>query len=208
MSGPEETRARLLEAAVIEFAESGFENATVRGICARAEVNLNAVKYHFEDKQGLYVAAVTHAHVVTKHAPPESTPDAPPAELLREFIGGMLQMVLSTETDSASHQLLVMRELIDPTSATEEVVRSFIKPRFTHLDAILSQLLPTQTPTIDRHLLALSVVGQCFHYKIGRQIDQMIIAPSEYRRFTQQRLTDHIFQVTMAAVEAKCRETC
>ncbi len=207
MSGPAETPDRLLEAAVVEFAEYGFAHATVREICARAEVNLNAVKYHFVDKQGLYVAAVKHAYVVTKHEPPKSAPQGPPADLLREFIAGMLKMVLSEESESVSHQLLVMRELVNPTRATEEVVRSFIKPRFSQLDTILAQLLPAKTPIIDRHLLALSVVGQILHYKIGRQIDQMIIAPSEYRRFTHQRLTEHVFQVTMAAVGVKCGET-
>jgi len=203
MSGPEETRKRLLEAAVVEFAEYGFSHATVRDICARAEVNLNAVKYHFTDKEGLYVAAVKHAYVVTKHEPPTSPPQGTPTELLREFIAELLKIALSAEGESVSHQLLVMREIINPTQATEEVVRSFIEPRFSHLDAVLTQLLPAETSTIDRHLLALSVVGQCLHYKIGRHIDQLIIAPSEYRRFTHRRLTDHIYQVTLAVVDAK-----
>ncbi len=72
MSATDDTPGKLLEAAVIEFAEHGFDHATIRAICARADVNLNAVKYHYTDKQGLYVAAVRHAHTVAGHVePPE-----------------------------------------------------------------------------------------------------------------------------------------
>jgi AcrR family transcriptional regulator len=202
----DETRGRLLEAAIVEFAEHGFDGATLRDICARAEVNLNAVKYHFRDKQGLYVAAVQQAHAAAKQMEPEPVmPAEGAAGRLRAFIAGLLRMALAAEHESYAHQLLMMREMINPTQATEEIVRSFIKPRFAQLDAILSELLPPGTPTIERRLLALSVVGQCLHYKIGRRIDQLIIAPSEYRRFTLPRLTEHVTGVILAAIEAQWR---
>ena len=202
MSAGDTTRERLLEAAIVEFAEHGFDHATVRDICARAGANLNGVNYHFQDKQGLYVAAVRHAHAATKPSDRPLPPtDATPAERLESFITELLTMAMSAESESA--QLLVMREMINPTQATEEIVRSFIKPRFAQLDAILSEMLPPETPNIDRHLLALSVVGQCFHYKIGRHIDRMLIAPSEYRRFTLPRLATHILEVIEASIQAK-----
>ena len=116
-------------------------------------------------------------------------------------------MALSAERDSIAHQLLMMREMVNPTEATNEIVQSFIKPRFTQLNAILAQLLPPETPQLERHLLALSVVGQCLHYKLGRKIDQMLIAPSEYRRFTLPRLTEHISQVIFAAIDARWKSS-
>jgi len=203
LSGSQETRHRLLEAAIVEFAECGLEKATLRDICARAGVNLNAVKYHFDDKQGLYVAAVKSAHAVTKHVQEAPPADSSPRELLRAFVAGLLEMALSDERETVSHRLLVMREMIQPSIATEEIVCSFIKPRFAQLDAILTELLPPDTPSIDRHLMALSVVGQCLHYKVGRCVDQMLIAPSEYRRYTLPRLTEHVTQVILAAIDAK-----
>ncbi|GAB1233355.1 DUF1956 domain-containing protein [Ferrigenium sp. UT4] len=50
----EETRWRLLQAAVEVFAESGYHAATTREIARRAAVNLAAIHYHFGDKAALY----------------------------------------------------------------------------------------------------------------------------------------------------------
>ena len=55
-------RLRVLEAAVVEFAESGFDGATWRGIADRAGVSQGLIKFYFEDKAGLWRAAVLHAH--------------------------------------------------------------------------------------------------------------------------------------------------
>ena len=52
------TKVKLLEAAGEEFADKGFERATIRGICERAGANIAAVNYHFGDKEQLYARAV------------------------------------------------------------------------------------------------------------------------------------------------------
>ena len=52
----------MLEAAVVEFADHGFEGATWRGIADRAGVSQGLIKFYFEDKAGLWRAALLHAH--------------------------------------------------------------------------------------------------------------------------------------------------
>src|SRR3954451_20056019 len=96
MTGPDQTRARLLEAAGEEFAEKGYDGATVRSICARAEVNLAAVNYHFGDKEQLYTQAVLEAHRCCVQPAPEAGPgDGDPAEQLRSQIHHFLSNVLA-----------------------------------------------------------------------------------------------------------------
>jgi TetR/AcrR family transcriptional regulator, regulator of cefoperazone and chloramphenicol sensitivity len=54
----DETRHRIIEAAVELFGEHGFEGASTRDIAARAGVNAPALQYYFENKEGVYRACV------------------------------------------------------------------------------------------------------------------------------------------------------
>ena len=49
-----DTRARILAAAALEFAERGFGGARVDRIARRARVNKAMIYYHFKSKQALY----------------------------------------------------------------------------------------------------------------------------------------------------------
>lgn len=54
----DETRHRIIEAAVELFGEHGFGGASTRDIAARAGVNAPALQYYFENKEGVYRACV------------------------------------------------------------------------------------------------------------------------------------------------------
>jgi len=53
-----DTRQRLIEAALLTFAEKGFDGASVREIAQRAKANPAMIAYHFGSKDGLYEAAM------------------------------------------------------------------------------------------------------------------------------------------------------
>lgn len=55
----EATKKKLLEVAITEFSERGFDAVTVRDIEVRAEVQRNLLNYHFESKEGIWKAAAT-----------------------------------------------------------------------------------------------------------------------------------------------------
>lgn len=54
------TRAALVEAAIVEFANHGFDGASTRAIAARAGVHQPQINYHFSSKLDLWRAAVDH----------------------------------------------------------------------------------------------------------------------------------------------------
>ena len=56
----EETRLRIIEAAINLFGERGFVAASTREIAARAGVNAPALQYYFENKEGVYRACAEH----------------------------------------------------------------------------------------------------------------------------------------------------
>jgi TetR/AcrR family transcriptional regulator, regulator of cefoperazone and chloramphenicol sensitivity len=52
----DETRRKIIEAAIALFGQHGFEGSSTRDIAARAGVNAPALQYYFENKEGLYRA--------------------------------------------------------------------------------------------------------------------------------------------------------
>jgi AcrR family transcriptional regulator len=65
---PEGTRARILEAARIEFAHRGLSGARVDQITARAGSNKRMIYYYFGDKESLFLAALESAYVQIREA--------------------------------------------------------------------------------------------------------------------------------------------
>jgi len=198
----DDTRTRILNAAGPIFAEKGYEAATVREICQRAEVNLASVNYYFGGKEKLYLEAVTAAHP-GKFEPhgrlqwPEGTR---PETKLRDFIRSFLANLLGQKTDSWQEQLIV-REILDPSPACHETMRKHLRHRFDLLQEILDEILPSATPPHKRHQIGLSIIGQCVHYRSSRKIMPLIIDQQEIdTHYSVEQLAEHILQVSLAAL--------
>lgn len=194
------TKTRLLEAAGEEFAEKGFDAARVRSICRRAGVNLAAVNYHFGDKEKLYTEAVLEAHRCGSEMLPESVfQSGTPAEQLRCYIHHFLNHVLALQGHPRWHHTLILREMLQPTSASEVLVREGIRPRFERLLGIMRRVCPDAD---DRrlHALAFSVVGQCLHYKMAREVSERLIGAAAYETLDLDFLTEHIAGFSLAAL--------
>lgn len=71
----QETKALVLEHALDVFSEYGFEGASIRAICRRADVNVAAIHYHWQSKEKLWLAvcglvAQRMGGLVTEHLDP------------------------------------------------------------------------------------------------------------------------------------------
>ncbi len=198
----DETKSRLLEAAGEEFAEKGFEKATVRAICDRAQVkNLAAVNYYFGSKESLYEAALLAAHECG--ADLLEFPDGQgttPEEQLRQYVRAFLAMILgqSARGQGWRHRLMV-REITEPTAAIDTLVRQTIRPRFQYLMTILRKILPGEDERrVDA--TAFSIIGQCLHYKFAKQVNVRLLGEDAYARLDLDFVSDHIARFCLAAL--------
>lgn len=202
MASVDDTKTRLLQAAGKVFAAKGFEAATVREICRLASVgNIAAVNYYFRDKETLYREAVRHAYScrLSSLPRPDWPPDMAPADKLRRFLQGILAALLEGPDEQWQRELM-MRELAHPSEGCLEFVRHLVRPAFELLLSILDEIVLPETPPVKRHLLALSIVGQCVYHKLARPIVGMLVGEEEFRTYDAGRLADHIASFSLTAL--------
>jgi len=195
-------RERILLAAGKEFAEHGYEAATVRDICGAAGVNVAAVNYYFGDKQRLYIESVKHAHEerLRQVPQPEWAPGTPAADKLRDFVGSLLERMLGS--GQAPWQVkLMMREVLHPTEACRELVEDYIRPHFGILLGVLDELAGGALPPSEVRRVGLSIIGQCFLYRAAGDVVAMLVPPGELDAFhTPAAIADHVTRFALAAL--------
>ena len=198
----DDARTRILNVAGPIFATKGYEAATVREICDRAEVNLASVNYYFGGKERLYIETVKRAHPITMSETrvPDWPPGTQPETKLRDFIRTMMKRVVEVKT-APWQTLLLMREMQQPTAACRELVQGYFRTEFRILSGILDEILPSDTPQHKRHQIGFSVVGQCVHYKVGCHVIAMLIDEDELREhYGTEQIADHITEMCLAAL--------
>jgi len=82
-----ETKVSILNAAIAEFAERGFDGVSIRGIAERLGLQHPLITYHYPNKDMLWRAAAEHAFAQIKAGWDISAPensDLPPLARLRE----------------------------------------------------------------------------------------------------------------------------
>lgn len=195
------TQLRLLDAAGQVFAEKGYQAATVREICRRADIqNLAAVNYYFGDKEKLYAATVRQAFAgEAAEEMADWPPGTSPASKLRDFLTRFLQGLIGEHRPNW-HFHLMARELAQPSAGCLAFVREFARPRFDRLLAILEEIVPPELSMERRHLLAFSILGQCIHHRCGRAIVALMVGEAETQGYTAGRLADHIADFCLAAL--------
>ncbi|WP_426440414.1 TetR/AcrR family transcriptional regulator [Bradyrhizobium genosp. P] len=84
-----ETRVSILNAAIEEFAERGFEGASIRAIADRLDLQHPLITYHYRSKEILWRAAAEHAFAQIRDewdvSAPEGADLSPLARLRREY---------------------------------------------------------------------------------------------------------------------------
>ena len=195
---PGDARERLLAAAEVEFAERGYDGATVREITRRAGVNIASVNYYFGDKERLYVATVKYAHSCATGGPLPTAPEGATAvQRLEGFIRELVRRMHAPARPTSMK--LMMREMADPGKAAGVVVDEFVRPMAFALREHLRAVLPG----LDEKRLLLtgfSVIGQCLFYRQNRPVAELIFGKDTIAALDLDAVAGHITRFTLAAL--------
>lgn len=200
----DDTRTKLLDAAGQVFAESGFQAATVREICARAGVNIALVNYHFGDKLELYTEVLRHSVGASGNGiiNQAMASTAPPKEAFRELIHAMLLRVCRGDRPGWHFQLM-MHEFAQPTPAMASVIDETMRPvydRFRELIGIMLDLPPADDKV---RLSTHSVIAQVVHYAHGRHVILRVWPELELNPERIEQIANHITEFSLAGLQIR-----
>ncbi len=168
----EETRARIVGAALKMFGQRGFEGASTRDIATAAGVNAPALQYYFDNKEGVYLACVEHIvarmweHMseVTERAEEALEQEADDAALIEAFceIQARLAEFLFTEGDAAEWRLFMARlQSGEGPPASFQIFQRSMKKRMSVVtSAIVGRLLGRPANDEETVLRTLTLTGQ------------------------------------------------
>lgn len=129
----EETRSRILDAALDCFSERGYDATSVVDICQRAGVSKGAFYYHFASKQALFVALLDQwlAALDSRVAVEATTP----LETLHAMVG-LLQQVFRDARGRLTMYLEFWRQ-----AARDEAIWQATTAPFEHYHVLLAGMI-------------------------------------------------------------------
>lgn len=130
----EDTRERLLQAALTQFAERGFYGASIAQIAGELDLTKQALLYYFRRKEDLYAEVlkrIADRLLAATYAGVDET-DTPEAQF-----EGMIMGIYAEAQDHPLDTRVLLRELMDNQRRDAPAEKWYLK---TWLDAVVGQL--------------------------------------------------------------------
>ncbi|MEO8332999.1 MAG: CerR family C-terminal domain-containing protein [Gallionella sp.] len=195
----EQTRTRLLEAAREVFSQHGFQGATVREICRRAEANGAAVNYYFGSKDGLLAEALNFAPLKAMQKANVKADECPRMRL-RLFIHDFMLMLLDEKNPSSQCQIMA-RELADPTPALDKIVREAVQPMHEFLGKLVREIAGDRISEAEMRRCVYSIFGQCLFYRHSQPVLHRLHPKLRYDHKEIEAIAEHIAEFFLAGIK-------
>ena len=171
------TRDALIEAATLVFARERFGSANLREIARAARVNPALIGYHFQNKEGLYLAvfermlgrirSAMDPALAGLEACLAAPPGAPREQLLEPLLRFVETLLGHMVHEHPAWGELIVQELQAPTAAFEVLFGGMMQRAHGLLVRVLLRLRPGDPPAQVR-LLAASIICQAAVVRISR----------------------------------------
>jgi AcrR family transcriptional regulator len=191
------SRAKLLDAAGIVFAEFGYQGATVREICARAGVNIALVNYYFGDKQELYAEVLRESMGPMKDEIRALESGLPPEEAVRDLIRATMQRIFRAERPGW-HYRLMLHEIAQPTPALTNVINETMRPLYDRFRGLIGRMLALPPDHDSVRLCTHSVISQVVHYKHALYANSLLWPELEMTPARVEQIANHIADFSLA----------
>lgn len=176
----DETRARIISAALDVFGTHGFGGTSTRMLAERAGVTLPALHYYFDSKEGVYLACAEHiadqldgrfrtltggiADVLRE----ASAPRAHLLDKLLTFVDGFADFFLGAH-ELEKWVMFIIREQAQPTKAFDIIFERVMQRTFNTLAALVSRLIERPASDMEVRIRTFTLIGQLVFFRTARE---------------------------------------
>ncbi|MDR2697224.1 MAG: CerR family C-terminal domain-containing protein [Holophagales bacterium] len=195
---------RLVEAALLAFAEKGFDGASVRQIAQSAKLNPAMIAYHFGNKEGLYEAALRWVHSdfskKLQNMPSAPAPNSPNARnialsvlsaVIRESFQNCVICANKNQRYKLLHeaaQKLWSHEMASPRTKLLDYLIDQVRIPMDCLIACVNILKP-EISRLELDAMIISIHGAIFffykHFDVFQKVRGRIYADSDLENLVQ-----------------------
>ncbi|MFV0437299.1 MAG: CerR family C-terminal domain-containing protein [Desulfopila sp.] len=184
------TRERLLEAALDTFGQHGYDAATTRMIAGEAGVNVAAIPYYYNGKEGLYLAVIEHIVAIISNqmaaihlaasqldtAKPHCREEA--RSLLKRFFHRLVTFLIGTP-QALRVARIIFREQLFPSTAYDTLYSGCMGAMIDTLARLLMVISQTSTERTAK-IRAITMLGQVLIFRIARETAVRSLAVKGY----------------------------
>lgn len=164
---PEESRAAILQAAVVEFSREGAAGARTDAIARAAGVNKALLYYYFKNKERLYAAVLDQVFGGLKQTIEKAlSNDLPPREKLLAYIGAHFDYIASHHLYPRIAQNEMMRAAHGSAPQLARVAKQYFIPVFRKVAAVIQegQAAGVFRPVDPQHFVPSMIAVITFHF--------------------------------------------
>ncbi|MEW8624916.1 MAG: CerR family C-terminal domain-containing protein [Candidatus Thiodiazotropha sp.] len=186
-----DTRTRLLNAALQAFGSRDYDGVSTREIVEMAGANISAISYHFEHKQGLYHATVAYLADILKAGMAEqldsleawlkqaSAEDC--AEKTCQFLLHFLEHILLGEIGKHAPGI-IFREQNRPTEAYQILFENLLGPMHRSLAQLVAKYRGQSEKDPQVLYMVHTLLGQTVIFRIAQTTLLKILKQKHYSR--------------------------
>lgn len=185
----ETSKDKILNAAIDEFSQYGFDGARVDRIAKRSKFNKAMIYYHFKNKEALYVALL--------QALAQTIMDTVQDTIQKALVTGNPLLVIEAYAHHISNLdnryfLIIMRELSSGGKFIKKIIAPTIIEPMTQVIGNMYQVAKDKHIVKDLHpqYTMISVAGAVIFYNLMRQILQGTSVHEKY--FSNEHVNDYI----------------
>lgn len=194
-----ESKGRLLNAAIQLFAEHGYEGVSIRRLAETAGVNSALISYHFHGKNGLYRSILEkQAHKIQTFIETFESGQHSPRVTIEHYT----LLIFGIHQGSPSFAKILCRELLNQSAPFTEIVQEKIKTLYAILRDALRRGVEEKQFRSDLKLdqTVVLLAGTVNFYFLSRPINSQVVAQEQH--FADEYLSE-VLRIFFTGIERR-----